>query len=102
MSGNFLSFMASKKFAVMAAGVTDVMDESLGTDVQESVGEVTSQATEEVNQLVRYFENHIPDLVAFGLKVLFALLFFFIGSKVINGSERLSGGLLNEPGRMRG
>ena len=89
MSGNFLSFMASKKFAVMAAGVTDVMDESLGTDVQESVGEVTSQATEEVNQLVRYFENHIPDLVAFGLKVLFALLFFFIGSKVIKWLRKI-------------
>ena len=89
MSGNFLSFMASKKFAVMAAGVTDVMDESLGTDVQESVGEVTSQATEEVNQLVRYFEDHIPDLVAFGLKVLFALLFFFIGSKVIKWLRKI-------------
>ncbi len=89
MVGEFLSFMEQKIFPVMAADITDVTDESLGTDVQESVGEVTSQATEEVNQFVRYFQDHIPDLVAFGLKVLFALIFFFAGSKVIKWFRKI-------------
>ncbi len=89
MGGKFLSFMTWEKNAVTAAGVVGVTDESLGTDVQESVGEVTAQATEEVNQFVRYFQDHIPDLVAFGLKVLFALVFFFIGSKVIKWLRKI-------------
>ena len=89
MGGKFLSFMTWEKIAVTAAGVVGVTDESLGTDVQESVGEVTAQATEEVNQFVRYFQDHIPDLVAFGLKVLFALVFFFIGSKVIKWLRKI-------------
>ena len=49
--------------------------------MQESVQEVTSEATQEVNRIVQFFEDHIPDLVAFGIQVLLALVFFFVGSK---------------------
>ena len=89
MTGNFFSLAVWKIFPAMAADITDVTDESLGTDVQESVSEVTSQATEEVNQVVRYFEDHIPDIIAFGLKVVFALIFFFVGSKLINWLRKI-------------
>lgn len=89
MTGNFFSLAVWKIFPAMAVGITDVTDESLGTDVQESVSEVTSQATEEVNQVVRYFEDHIPDIIAFGLKVVFALIFFFVGSKLINWLRKI-------------
>lgn len=89
MTERVLSYMAGKIFLFQAAGVPNVTDESVGTDVQESVSEVTSQATEEVNQFVQYFQDHIPDIVAFGLKVLFALIFFFVGSKIIKWLRKL-------------
>lgn len=85
----FLLSVKHNIIPVIAAGVSSVSEESLGTDVQESVGEVTSQATEEVNQFVRYFQGHIPDLVAFGLKVLFSLLFFFVGSRIIKWIRKI-------------
>ena len=64
-------------------------NESLGTDVQESVQEVTSEATQEVNRIVQFFEDHIPDLVAFGIQVLLALVFFFVGSKIIKWIRKI-------------
>ena len=72
-----------------AAAAADVTNESLGTDVQESVQEVTSEATQEVNRIVQFFEDHIPDLVAFGIQVLLALVFFFVGSKIIKWIRKI-------------
>lgn len=72
-----------------AALAVDVTSESLGSDVQESVQGVTSEATQEVSQMVQFFEDHIPDLVAFGIQVLLALVFFFLGSKVIKWIRKI-------------
>lgn len=72
-----------------AALAVDVTSESLGSDVQESVQGVTSEATQEVSQMVQFFEDHIPDLVAFGIQVLLALVFFFVGSKVIKWIRKI-------------
>lgn len=72
-----------------AAMAVDVTSESLGSDVQESVQGVTSEATQEVSQMVQFFEDHIPDLVAFGIQVLLALVFFFLGSKVIKWIRKI-------------
>ena len=72
-----------------AAAAADVTNDSLGTDVQESVQEVTSEATQEVNRIVQFFEDHIPDLVAFGIQVLLALVFFFVGSKIIKWIRKI-------------
>ena len=81
---NMLSaFVTGRLFPAAAAGAADVTDNSLPSDVQESVQEVTSEATQEVNQFVQFFEDHIPDLVAFGVRVLLALILFFVGSKII-------------------
>lgn len=74
---------AGRLFRAAAAGAADVTDNSLPSDVQESVQEVTTEATREVNQFVQFFEDHIPDLVAFGVRVLLALVLFFVGSKII-------------------
>lgn len=52
-------------------------------EVLESAGEVTAEAGQEVNQIVRFFEEKLPELAAFGVKVLLALVFFFIGRAVI-------------------
>ena len=72
-----------------AALAVDVTSESLGYDLQESVQGVTSEATQEVSQMVQFFEDHIPDLVAFGIQVLLALVFFFVGSKVIKWIRKI-------------
>lgn len=72
-----------------AALAVDITSESLGSDVQESVQGVTSEATQEVSQMVQFFEDHIPDLVAFGIQVLLALVFFFVGSKVIKWIRKI-------------
>lgn len=77
------AFVTGRLFPAAAAGAADVTDNSLPSDVQESVQEVTSEATQEVNQFVQFFEDHIPDLVAFGVRVLLALILFFVGSKII-------------------
>lgn len=55
-------------------------------DAKEATQQVTEQvaeATQEVNQVVQYFTNRLPDLISFGIQVLLALIFFFIGSKII-------------------
>ena len=76
---------------ILSAAVlaVDVTSESLGSDVQESVQGVTSEATQEVSQMVQFFEDHIPDLVVFGIQVLLALVFFFVGSKVIKWIRKI-------------
>lgn len=47
------------------------------------VAEVANEATKEVNAFIQYVQDHIPSLIAFGLQVVFALIFFLIGRMVI-------------------
>lgn len=83
MLREFIISAVGRALPAAASGAADVTNESLGTDVQESVEQVTSEATQEVNQFVQLFEDHIPDIVAFGIRALLALVIFFIGSKII-------------------
>ena len=53
-------------------------------DVLDSAQEVTASTADEVNRFVQYFNDNIPNLIAFGLKVIFAIVFYLIGSKVIS------------------
>lgn len=64
------------------SGTSNVTDESL-SDVIDSASEVTGDAAQEVNQFVQFIEDNIPNLISFGIKVVLALVFFFIGGKVI-------------------
>lgn len=77
-----------KIYCMAAAGSVDVTDESV-KDVIESAEAATTDATQEVNRFFQYIQEHIPDLIAFGIKVLLALLFFFIGSKIIKWIRKL-------------
>lgn len=52
-------------------------------EVTKEVTEVTGSAVKEVSKLTQYLNDHIPDLIGFGVQVLLALVFFFIGGKVI-------------------
>ena len=65
----------------------------LGTDLRMadeiSVEEVTAEVTQEVDRVTAYFQEHLPALIAFGIRVLMALVFFFIGRVVIRWIQRL-------------
>lgn len=50
---------------------------------QEAVEEVTGEVVNNAKVFQSYITDHIPDLIAFGLRVLLAIVFFFIGRKVI-------------------
>ena len=47
------------------------------------VEETLQQQAEEVNQFVKYFQDKLPTILDFGLRLLIALVILFIGSKVI-------------------
>lgn len=53
-------------------------------ETAEAVEEVTGEVTSQVGQLQQYVNDHIPDLIAFGMKILFSIIFFLIGMKVIS------------------
>ena len=53
-------------------------------ETAEAVEEVTGEVTSQVGQLQKYVNDHIPDLIAFGMKILFSIIFFLIGMKIIN------------------
>ena len=45
--------------------------------------------TEEIDRFQRYIDEYLPGVVAFGLRVLMALLVFFIGSRLIKLLRRI-------------
>lgn len=73
-----------------ASGVTNVTDESV-SDVIDSAAEATNEAAQEVNQFVQLVQDNIPNIIGFGIKVILALVFFFLGSKVIKWLRKIAG-----------
>lgn len=71
-----------------ASGLTDVTDESI-SDVIDSAAEATNEAAQEVNHFVRFVEDNIPNIIGFGIKVILALVFFFLGSKLIKWIRKI-------------
>ena len=53
------------------------------TDAAQSAADVTQDAVNEVSQATRYLQDHISDLIGFGVKVLIALVVFIIGRALI-------------------
>lgn len=54
-----------------------------------SAEEVGAEVTKEVNRVAQYFENHLPDLIGFGIKVLLAFVVFFVGRIIIHWIQKL-------------
>ena len=77
-------------FPVLAATSNTTTNDSIN-QVIDSTQEVTQSTVDDVNQFVQYFNDNIPNLIAFGLKVLIALVFFGIGSKIIKWIRKLVG-----------
>ncbi len=55
----------------------------MDTQATQQVTEQVAEATKEVNQFVQYFVDRLPNIISFGIQVLFAIIFFIIGSKII-------------------
>lgn len=72
----------------MLLAAANTTDESV-TDILDSATEVTSEATQEVNAFFRFIENNIPNIISFGIKVLLALIFFFVGGKIIKWIRKI-------------
>ena len=77
-----------RNIIMAASGATNVTDESV-SDVIDSATEATTEAAQEVNQFVQFIEDNIPNIVSFGIKVVLALVFFFIGGKVIKWIRKI-------------
>lgn len=52
------------------------------------IEEKGGDSMKQTEQIVKFFEENIPALIDFGIKVLLALLFFFIGRAVIRGIRK--------------
>lgn len=79
---------AGRYIMAAASGTTNVADESV-SDVIDSAAEATNEAAQEVNQFVRFVQDNIPNIIEFGIKVILALAFFFLGSKVIKWIRKI-------------
>lgn len=56
--------------------------------IKDEAVETAENAVEEVNDVIAYIQAHIPVMVSFGIKVLFAIIFFCIGRIVIKWIRR--------------
>ena len=52
-------------------------------------GEQLETVTEEINKFQQYLDQYLPGVVAFGVRVLIALIIFFVGSKLIKLVRRI-------------
>ena len=77
--------------ALLTKGTAFALTQSSVNDVLDSAQEVTASTADEVNRFVQYFNDNIPNLIAFGLKVIFAIVFYLIGSKVISVIRKVVG-----------
>lgn len=59
------------------------------TETTNEVAEVTQDTVEEMNRFAQYIQDSIPSLIAFGIKVLIALVVFFIGRLVIKWIRKI-------------
>ncbi len=79
---------AGSNVAAGVSGLNNVTDDSV-SDVIDSAAEATNEAAQEVNQFVQFIQDNIPTMIGFGIKVILALVFFFLGGKVIKWLRKL-------------
>ncbi len=73
----------------MLLAAVNTTNESVATDILDSATDVTAETTKEVNGFIQFIEDNIPNIVSFGIKVVLALVFFFIGGKVIKWIRKI-------------
>ena len=65
------------------------MSDTTIADTTQEVTDATQEAVKQVNQLTQYVQDSIPELITFGLKVLAALVAFFVGRLVIRWIRKI-------------
>lgn len=65
------------------------MTDTTIADTTQEVTDATQEAVKQVNQLTQYVQDSIPGLITFGLKVLAALVAFFIDRLVIRWIRKI-------------
>lgn len=65
------------------------MTDTTIADTTQEVTDATQEAVKQVNQLTQYVQDSIPGLITFGLKVLAALVAFFIGRLIIRWIRKI-------------
>lgn len=55
----------------------------------EDITQTTEETVENVNLFIQYLQDHIPDLINFGFKILFAILLLIIGKYVIRAVRKI-------------
>ena len=65
------------------------MTDTTIADTTQEVTDATQEAVKQVNRLTQYVQDSIPGLITFGLKVLAALVAFFIGRLVIRWIRKI-------------
>ncbi len=56
----------------------------------DEIAETTQETVENVNLLLQFIEDHIPDMIGFGFKVLFAIILLIVGKYIIRAVRRLT------------
>ena len=75
--------------------------ESTTEIIQESAEASMNEVEANVSGLVQYLQDHIPDMVSFGIRLLIALLIFLIGRFLIRWIRKSVSILLYEEMRIR-
>lgn len=65
---------------------SDLIDNSAA---KEAVSEVTQDVVRETLNFHSYINDHLPDLISFGLRVMLAIVFFIIGRKLITWIRKI-------------
>ena len=61
----------------------------MATETTNEVAEVTQETVEEMNQFVQYIQDSVPSMIGFGIRVLMALVAFFIGRMIIKWIRKI-------------
>lgn len=77
-----------KMIPAVGTGTTDVTDEA-GAEVLDAAASATADAAQEVNRFFQFIEDNIPAMISFGIRVVLALVVFFVGGKVIKWIRKM-------------
>lgn len=55
----------------------------------QDITQTTEETVENVNLLIQYLQDHIPDMISFGFKILFAILLLVAGKYVIRAVRKI-------------
>ena len=61
----------------------------MATETTNEVAEVTQDTVEEMNQFVQYIQDSVTSMIGFGIRVLMALVAFFIGRMIIKWIRKI-------------